>query len=159
MRASSKTHSMPALVKHISSFPTKRDNCEIKALQQCINRLENEISRLTSDSEHFRMLIPANAGYSYVALDDVVYFKAAGNYSHVYFSDGTRSMLSKTIKSIHQSIYTNSLIRCHQSYLINKKYIRHISDGACEIRSAHHHIRIPVSRRKMKHLLKELRML
>jgi two-component system LytT family response regulator len=84
----------------------------------------------------------------FVPVRQIVRLESSNNYSHFYLADGERLTTSKAIHEYEDLLKDYGFIRCHQSHLINKRYVRSwvkedggyllLEDGA----------QIPVSRNK-----------
>ncbi len=62
----------------------------------------------------------------------IEYLRADRNYTHVYLTDGTQLLLSKTLKHYQKLLATHGFVRCHKSYLVNPTCIRtYTPDGLC----------------------------
>jgi two-component system LytT family response regulator len=57
-----------------------------------------------------------------VLQDSILYLKAKGPYSEIYFHDGNVYTTSQTLKDIQEKLNAQ-FIRTHKSYLINSKFI------------------------------------
>ena len=152
---------MTALIKQINS--PSLINHDYAVLHQSISGLKNEVLKLKDEINKFhnnssnqQFLLPANNGHRYVSINHIVYCVAKENYCNIYLQDGSSCLLSKTLKKVEESLNCGSFIRCHQTYLINQRYIHQLVNGICQIKSPHHQINIPISRRRKIDLLKEL---
>ncbi|NER15874.1 LytR/AlgR family response regulator transcription factor [Spongiivirga citrea] len=61
--------------------------------------------------------------------NELIYLKAEKNYTRIYLSDGTKILLSKTLKSVEADLPQDIFFRSHNSYLINLNHIKKISKG------------------------------
>ena len=57
-------------------------------------------------------------------IEDIIRFEAQGNYTIVYFSDGSKLMVAKTLKDYDERLPKTFFIRVHQSHLVNINYIK-----------------------------------
>ncbi len=64
-------------------------------------------------------------------LDKIVVVSLDNNYTTFYFDNGTKLMVTKTLKFYADLLKDNSFLRVHQSHLVNTKYIKEFikSDG------------------------------
>lgn len=66
--------------------------------------------------------------------DDFWFIKAADNYAEVYFKKTdklTRKVIRGSLKTIEKSLVQNpEIYRCHKSYLVNLKKVKHVSGNA-----------------------------
>jgi len=156
---------MPAIVKHINFSNSPHPSDQIVLVEQLAN-MQVELSKLQAKIQDFRkksnsekILISTKQGHLYISLEKILYCKAASNYCEIYLVDGTTHLLSKTLKIIEQDLSSDLFFRCHQSYLINKKYLTTFSDGICTLESNQVKLTIPVSRRRQVSFLKEIKVL
>lgn len=78
-----------------------------------------------------KIAIPVSDGIEFVRVEDIMYCKSQSNYTTIFFSDGSKSVVSKTIKEIEKTLVPYSFQRVHRSYLINPAYMKkyHRGDG------------------------------
>jgi len=56
--------------------------------------------------------------------DDILYCKSDGSYTTFHMLDSEKILVSKSLKNIQELLSDSVFIRCHQSYLVNKNYVR-----------------------------------
>ena len=71
--------------------------------------------------------IPTLGGYSFHNYSEIVYLEADGSYSCVHFEDGSKKVVSRTLKYFESVVESEDFIRIHASYLINIKKLREYS--------------------------------
>jgi two-component system, LytTR family, response regulator len=95
-----------------------------------------------------RIALVIKDGVQLVDLDQIIFFKADGNYTTVYLSNGKEVVISKPIGVFEEMVSGAPFFRPHNSYLVNaahvSKYIR--SDGGYLVMDNQE--TIPVSRTK-----------
>lgn len=66
-----------------------------------------------------------------VDLEDIIKCKSDNNYTTFYFKNGSKLMVTKTLKYFADLLKESHFLRVHQSHLINTKYIKEYikSDG------------------------------
>lgn len=66
-----------------------------------------------------------------VDLDEIVRCKSDNNYTEFHFVDGSKILVTKTLKSFADLLKNYQFLRIHQSHLVNVKYIKAFikSDG------------------------------
>lgn len=64
-----------------------------------------------------------------VSLEDIVYCQALGNYCKIILENGESITVSKTLKAIEADIKNENFHRCHQSYLVNLRFVDHIAQS------------------------------
>ncbi len=62
-----------------------------------------------------------------INVNDLFYIKGADNYLTVHYRDGQKSgssMIRGTFKSIENDMREKGIIRCHRSYMVNRRHVR-----------------------------------
>ncbi|QMW02687.1 LytTR family DNA-binding domain-containing protein [Spirosoma foliorum] len=89
--------------------------------------------------------------------DQIMYALGNGNYSNLYFSNGTSELTSHTLKWYEEGYPT--LLRISKSAMINPMYVKEgvkLSPATAYI-TMHTGIKIPISRRMVKRVALKLR--
>ncbi len=104
-----------------------------------------------------RIALPTQDSIELVNINAILYCKSANNYTWFNLQNGTKILVSKTLKEYERLFPDHQFIRIHQSYLVNIKHIQSISkkDGFSVIISNGDNI--PVSQTKKKVVLKALK--
>jgi two-component system LytT family response regulator len=95
-----------------------------------------------------RLVLPTFNGMEFVNLDEIVYCKSEGCYTHI-LQDGKKEILvSKRLKEIQDKLSGKEFIRVHKSYLINTEHVEKFvkSEGGYFIMTNSDHV--PLSRSK-----------
>lgn len=94
-----------------------------------------------------------------VSLDEIIRCKSDNNYTTFHFENGTKIMVTKTLKFYADLLKENSFLRVHQSHLVNTKYIKEFikSDGGYLVLKDKS--TVPVSVRKRSEVLNAIEML
>jgi hypothetical protein len=72
-----------------------------------------------------RLVVQTGTGESVVRLDEIHVLEAARNYVTVYTAD-REFLMRQTLKRLEESLDSESIVRCHRSYLVNLDYIDEI---------------------------------
>jgi two-component system LytT family response regulator len=109
--------------------------------------------QLHPGKEPTRFLINTVEDTKVILFDDVMCCVAESNYTKLYLGDGSKLLVSKTLKEFETILYKPNFFRIHHSYLINVNYVRRIikTDG-CMVELLHN-IVLDVSRSKREELL------
>lgn len=86
----------------------------------------------------------------------ILYCESDSNYTTVFFIDGTRLVISKTLKDVEETLTHYHFLRIHHSFLINLKEVgRYIKTegGAIEMTNG---AQLPISRQKKEEVMKLL---
>ena len=94
-----------------------------------------------------RMAIQTADGIRLIALTDIHYIKAEGNYSMLFTAQHERHLMSKTLKYYATRLEHQGFIRSHQSYLVNVESIVGMTNRGRNELSLTNNTSIPVSRR------------
>jgi two-component system LytT family response regulator len=123
----------------------------IQAAMERIRQLEAEVRRLQKQSIPVENAIRIFQGNRLikVAIEELLFIRAESNYSRVFLKNGEQYYTSRTLKSWVDEIKDASFIRCHRSFLVNKKEIVEIDRRMHEIIMKGGD-RIPTSRRFQK---------
>ena len=57
-------------------------------------------------------------------LDDIVRLEAMTNYTYFYFKDGSKLLITKTLKEYDKMLSDSGFVRVHQSHLINMDHVQ-----------------------------------
>jgi len=87
-----------------------------------------------------------------VQIEDVIRLESDINYTRFYFQDGSKLMVTKTLKEFDKMLSDHSFIRIHQSHLVNTNFIKEYTkqDGKLVLKNGD---RISVSSRKKSALM------
>lgn len=66
---------------------------------------------------------PIDKGMSYVKLEDIYYFEAAGNYTYLFTKDG-KLLVCENLKACQDKMSGTPILRIHKSYLINMQNVK-----------------------------------
>ena len=66
--------------------------------------------------------LPMKTGYKLVQKDQILYCKASGNYTEVFFTNGSTLLISRKLKETADSLTSYWFLRIHQSYLVNMQF-------------------------------------
>ncbi len=94
-----------------------------KAVEKHRSRFSSNQKSL-SDSENFTLSLSTQDDLRIVAVKDIVRLKADGNYTTVYELDGTKTMVSKSMKEFEQMLHSKGFYRTHQSHLVSVSKIK-----------------------------------
>ena len=140
----------------------------IEELQNAIKRVSQKKAR-ESINERFQLFmenlnpsgnsinkiaLPTMDGLVFVKIDEIIQCKSLDNYTEFYQTNGSKILVSKTIKYFEELLSDHNFFRVHRSHLINldhiKKYLK--GEGGYTIMSDGS--RVIVSRRKKEAFLK-----
>ena len=89
-----------------------------------------------------------------VAIDDVVSCRGDRGYTTFYLKDGKEILVSKGLKEYEYLLTPFGFLRCHQSYLVNFRYVKkYYREGYLQMENKE---QIPVSSRKKEEVIQYL---
>jgi two-component system LytT family response regulator len=71
-----------------------------------------------------RVAIPSATGISFFNFDEIMYIEADNNYSRLHMNDGSRQIVSKTMKDIQAIFETSHFMRVHRQYMVNLNKVK-----------------------------------
>tara|TARA_R110001632_G_scaffold210521_2_gene335620 strand:+ start:9171 stop:9920 length:750 start_codon:yes stop_codon:yes gene_type:complete len=91
-----------------------------------------------------------------VDLNDIVRCKSDNNYTEFFFQDGTKILVTKTLKTFADLLKNYQFLRVHQSHLVNVSYVKAFikSDGGYLVLKDKN--TVPVSVRKRAEVIEAL---
>ncbi|MGB3005695.1 MAG: LytTR family DNA-binding domain-containing protein [Chitinophagaceae bacterium] len=132
-----------AAEKRNHSYP----NPQIEMLVEQLVNKKNSYSRIA---------IPTSEGLQFIKVEDIIYLEASSNYTQIFTTEKKKYIVSRTLKDFEDMLSTETFLRIHNSYIINKnfveKYIR--GEGGQVVLS--NGITLDVSKRKKSEFLKAI---
>jgi len=92
--------------------------------------------------------IPFLEGLLFVNPERILHCESSGNYTTIYFTDGTNTLACRTLKEFEERLSQFGFFRTHQSHLINLQYIHKYLRGGMIILSDKSVVRISNAKRK-----------
>lgn len=129
-----------------------------KAIESEKNKSIEELIKVSSDyfngATIKRIVLKTSEAHHIVNEDDLIYCKAEGNYTLFVTKDKEQLLISKTLKKAEELLTEAIFIKCHQSYLVNKFFIKKLlSDGYLLLTTDE---KIPISSRRKEHVLSKI---
>ncbi|MBK8504504.1 MAG: LytTR family transcriptional regulator [Saprospiraceae bacterium] len=102
--------------------------------------------------QRYQLAVPTADGYSFRSSVDLMYCIADGNYSWLYFIEGRKYLVTKTLRSLEGCLPTELFVRIHSRSLINKMHVSQYINGAENYVRMSNGEELDVSRRSQKKL-------
>ncbi len=103
-----------------------------------------------------KIAVPTTEGLQFLKISDILYLEANTNYTHIILADSKKFVVCQTLKNFEDMLPTDTFIRIHNSFIINKnfaeKYIR--GDGGQVVLS--NGVALDVSKRKKAEFLRAI---
>lgn len=92
---------------------------------------------LQTKQEDFSICLSTLEGIEFVPIRSIIHLEANGPYTHFYFKDRSKLMISKNLKEYEMLLSDHGFFRVHNSHLINLKEVKKIikSDGGFAVMS------------------------
>ena len=108
-----------------------------RAVEKCGKKisLEAGLSVLRKNLGHLpskRIAVPLGNGFRFVEHEDIQYLKADNSYTEIHLSDGSKLVVSRTLKKFEDVLMVNTdFFRTHKSYIVNLLHVAEYvkSDG------------------------------
>jgi two-component system, LytTR family, response regulator len=151
-------HSLKAFKKRAFDFLLKPFGIGTlkNTMERIIEELENKKTTTNTKSlEQFHYTFKTKNETHYIIPQDILYFESDNNYTTIYLLNGTKILISKTIKSIEEELQHSFFYRIHRSFIINSNYITKYNslDGYVYLNNS---TQIPISDRKRKEFVRFL---
>lgn len=91
---------------------------------------------------------------SIIPVADIVYCKGDGPYTSFFLSDNSKELVSKPLKFYEDLLPAPHFLRSHQSFLVNRSYIKSISSS--DVLQLSNNVEIPVSSRRKSSILNQI---
>jgi len=129
-----------AIQKAVKRKEGKQTQLHIQNLLSIVNRPPKEHRIAILLMKETRFIDPA----------DIIRCEAANNYTQIFLVSGEKLIASKGLYDFAEILKNYHFIRCHQSHLVNRKYIKSLlsHDTVFELLLTEKGMRIPVSRLK-----------
>lgn len=127
---------------------------EKKELGNQNNQLKNLMQLLKENQNEHRIALSSSQEIRYVRPCDIMRCESSNNYTTFFLASGENLLISKPIYFYEELLNDYNFTRCHQSHLVNKKFITSFikEDGGYLL--LEDNTRLPVSKQK-KEKIKE----
>lgn len=88
--------------------------------------------------------------------DDIVYVEADRDYAALFFSNGTKEEIFERLGEIEKKLPADIFLRAGKSIIVNRKYIRKITDAALRLVTPTTSYVVEISRNAVRHLKDKL---
>jgi two-component system LytT family response regulator len=142
------THELKAAVsKAITRYSEKKQNLRLENLLQLLKHQQ--------EKDTHRIALATAKETRLVKTQDIVRCESSNNYTTIYLVSGEKLLVSKPIYEFDELLNDYGFLRCHQSHLINKKFIKSWVKEDGDFLLLEDASLVPVSRKK-KEYIKEL---
>lgn len=122
-------------------------------LERMLERVRESKEELESKSKKDFLRIQTLNGFQIVSFLDITHVQGDGNYTYIFTQNGEKIVYTKNLKSLGDSLPESSFIRVHNSYIVNRNFVKEYTnaDGGMVVLSTG--CSVPVSRRRKEVLM------
>lgn len=134
------------IVTALANWEKRRKKISFEQWRLFQSSIENSNQKCT------KIALPTGIGFNIVEIRNIIRCQSDNNYTNFFLMDGTKILISRTLKEIDDILSEQKFLRVHQSHLINPKFVKGIlkQDGGSLIMTDD--TEIPVSRQKRKQI-------
>lgn len=84
-----------------------------------------------------KLVVPLSDCIRIIPINTIEFLQGSSNYTVIHFTDGTKLIASKTLKSLSSSL-SKTFVRTHKSFVVNLSYIQsyHFRNGTITMESS-----------------------
>ncbi len=93
------------------------------------NQLQSQLNHLTrslSSQSYSQIAISSLEGIIFVEIEKIVHVNGSGNYTTFHLEGGEKIVASKNLGHYESILTDDNFFRCHQSYMVNLRFIKKI---------------------------------
>jgi two-component system LytT family response regulator len=105
-----------AVDKAIERRKLKVQNQQLENLLQLLQAGPNKIEQ--------RIALASTKETRFVKMDEIIRCESSNNYTSFYLTSGESMLVSKPIFEYEELLKPHGFMRCHQSHLVNEKYVK-----------------------------------
>ena len=138
-----------AIQKAALKSTQKRHNAQLENLIQLVQQKQQK--------QFHRIALQSTKETRFVEPDKIMRCESSNNYTTFFLSNGEKILTSKPIFEYEEMLHDYGFIRCHQSHLVNKTFIKSWIKEEGGYLLMEDNTQIPISRHKkedLKQLLK-----
>ncbi len=120
-------------------------------------KIETLLENINVEKELKKIAVPTGEGYSFLKIDNIVRLQAKGNYTNIHLSDGSKIMVSKTLKTFSELSVSRNFYRVHYAHLINLDFLKKYFKGKDAHVVLEDNSIIPISQRRKDDFIKLLK--
>lgn len=83
-----------------------------------------QVRQMTQQSQQRKIAVPSGSTLKFIEPDQVLYLKADNSYTEVVLVDGSKLVVSRTLKNFEEALADDkNFFRCHKSYIVNVLHV------------------------------------
>ena len=136
-----------AVNKAAEKYGQKKQNAQLQNLMALLQQKDKK--------EEQRIALPSAKEIRFVQVAHIVRCESTNNYTTFYLTNSEKILVSKPIYEYEELLNEWGFLRCHQSHLVNKKYIKSWLKKDGDVLLLEDGSEVPVSRQK-KEIVKKM---
>ncbi|ARS38230.1 DNA-binding response regulator [Sphingobacteriaceae bacterium GW460-11-11-14-LB5] len=137
-----------SILKVEAKLNQRKQNVQLENLMELIKNKD-------AKKDH-KLALASTKEIRFVHTDEIIRCESSNAYTQFYLADGKNIMVSKPIFEYEEILSNYDFIRCHQSHLVNAKFIKSLVKEDSGYLLLNDDTRIPISRGKKENVLKAL---
>lgn len=104
-----------------------------------------------------KLLIPFYDRKRTISVDEIVRLEGSGNYTNFFLKDGTKMLVSRTLKEYETLLDGQAFVRVHKSCIVNLEFVRKFyvkKEGELELADGQ---QVKISRRRAQMFIDRIR--
>lgn len=126
----------------------KKNNVQSGQIENLLSIIKHQ-----QQKEDHRIALTSAGEINFVKTSEIIRCESSNNYTTFFFIDGKKQVVSRPISEFEEMLLPYDFVRCHQSHLISKKFIKRLvkKDGGYFVMDDN--VNIPISKQR-KEMLK-----
>lgn len=111
------------------------------------------LSMTSTDTTSPYVRLPYPGERRFIPSTEIVRLEGSGNYTMIYFRDGTRLLVSFTLKRMLERLPDGPFLRPHRKHIVNRSFVQRFEDGSLTLQTGES---VSVARRKLNIIRKQM---
>ena len=120
-------------------------------------QLQALLDNLRNPQQQPKIALPSIDRVDFVAPDQIIRCQSDNTYTYVFLEDGSKLLISKTLREFTTLLTEYGFLRTHQSHLVNRKYVRSLLKRDGDVLLLTDGTEVPVSLRQKGEVLAGLK--
>lgn len=116
--------SIDELIHAVEKIKSERNSGDISIHSKIL--IENIQS---VNKQNHKIVLPQLNGFDVIKVNDIIRCRANDNFTEFYLTNGTRKLISRTLKFYEDLLKDFDFVRVHKSHLINLQYVTRYMKG------------------------------
>ena len=115
------------------------------------------VEKIADSAGRQKLLIPFYDRKRTVSVDEIVRLEGSGNYTNFFLKDGTKMLVSRTLKEYETLLDGQAFVRVHKSCIVNLGFVRKFfvkKEGELELTDGQ---QVKISRRRAQTFIDRIR--